>query len=334
MKYETFQEKLDRFKSEPIGFLVKSKEIADELAKVFDREGMEGYVSKSMSWFMVRAWDSYGKEGKLYVSYNYPRGHYGLSYGLSNSTGKYLDELIDITLEELKSYNANTLDDKLALFKAGTHVLHTPTQEIYDKLMIELDKRGYVWTTGDNMTGRSFAAEAEGRTYLCIQYNGFSDGKVNSGYLKYRKESGLEILTLTPEDFSTPLVITITTDGYHRTTAESNGVTAESLCNPTDTFDISKGSHIALKRLLEKLDEDILDELGDLSGETEEFHVGDIVEVVECDYNFTNDIKGIQGVITKKYERAYNVRFPVEYNGDDTWAFYGSELKLVRKYNA
>ena len=126
----TFQQKLDRFKREPVGFLVKSKEIADELAKVFDREGMEGYVSKSMSWFMVRAWDSYGKEGKLYVSYNYPRGHYGLSYGLSNSTGKYLDELIDITLEELKSYNANTLDDKLALFKAGTHVLHTPTQEI------------------------------------------------------------------------------------------------------------------------------------------------------------------------------------------------------------
>ena len=27
-----------------------------------------------------------------------------------------------------------TLDDKLKLFKAGTHVLHIPTQEIYDKL--------------------------------------------------------------------------------------------------------------------------------------------------------------------------------------------------------
>lgn len=38
----TFQQKLDRFKSERVGFLVKSKEIANELTKVFEREGLLG----------------------------------------------------------------------------------------------------------------------------------------------------------------------------------------------------------------------------------------------------------------------------------------------------
>lgn len=318
----TFQQKLDRFKREPIGFLVKSKEIADELAKVFEREGMECYVSKSTSEFMVRAWDSYGKEGKLYVSYNYPGEHRSLSYGLSNSAGKNLNELIDITLEELKSYNANTLEDKLALFKAGTHVFHTPTQEIYDKLMVELEKRGYVWASKHKPTAfNNFSISKH------VEYDEHDNCLYGSPKLS-------NVITLTTEDFSTPQVITITSDGYHRVTAESNGITAEALCNPTNKFSISKGSHMALKRLLEKLDEDTIEELWGLSEEPEEFNLGDVVEVVRCDFSFADEVKGAQGVITSLGDTAYKVKFPVKFSGDNTWSFYDSELKLVRKYNA
>lgn len=228
-----FKDKLEKFKTERVGFHVDTKEIADELQKVFDKEKLNG--SKGT---MDEAWDSYGNYRDFYVTYNYKSDH-RLRYGVCGSRYDTLNEILPITLEELKEYNS--------------------TQQ---------------------------------------------------------------------------LAITITSDGYHRVTAESNGKTAEALCNPTDTFDISKGSHIALKRLLEKLDEDTIEELGDLSGEPEGFNLGDIVEVVRCDFSFADDVKGVQGVITKNNDAAYRVKFPVKFNGDNTWAFYDSELKLVRKYNA
>ena len=331
----TFQQKLDRFKREPIGFLVKSKEIADELAKVFEREGMESCTGKTAEEFMEVAWGDCGIDCNLYVAYNFPKRENGLSYGMSDLSGEKLDELLDITLEELKSYNASTLEDKLALFKAGTHVLHTPTQETYDKLMVELDKRGYVWHYSTSLEVRQlYWSDYNGNTILCCGF--FGDGRVTYGKLGGRANEERAVLELTPEDFSTPQVITITSDGYHRTTAESNGVTAETLCNPTDTFDISKGSHIALKRLLEKLDEDIIEELGDLSGEPEGFHAGDIVEVVDADgYKFFDKVKGIQGIIVSHYNKnACEVKFPFVVSKKDTWYYHTLALKLVRKYNA
>ena len=335
-----FQQKLDRFKREPIGFLVKSKEIADELVKVFEREGMEKNKGDIRRYLEEALRDANRYPGDAYVVYNSAQ-EATITHGTSDFMGETNKsrELLDITLEELKSYNApQTLEDKLALFKAGTHVLHTPTQEIYDKLMVELEKRGYVWTTGDNMTGRSFADEAEGRTDLCIQYNGFGDGKVSSGYLELRKAAGLEILTLTTEDFATPQVITITSDGYHRVTAESNGVLAEALCNPTDKFSIHKGSHMALKRLLEKLEEDTIEKLVDLSGSTleepEGFHVGDIVEVVRCYYSFADGAKGVQGVVVETGDNWCRVKLPVKFHDEVEWNFTDEQLKLVRKYNA
>lgn len=330
MKYKTFQQKLDRFKREPIGFLVKSKEIADELAKVFTREGM---VVRGGRKTIAETMDEIiGARGiNAYVTYNYFKSEHKLSYGLSNDLGRNLDELLDITIEELKSYNApQALEDKLKLFKAGTHVLHTPTQEIYNKFMVELEKRGYVWQSGDKPTSTHKEWELfSSGTCICCR-----SGKICKAPNSLYKEVGYEILTLTPADFTIPQVITITSDGYHRTTAESNGVTAEALCNPTDKFSIHKGSHMALKRLLEKLDEDTIEELGDLSGEPEGFHVGDIVEVVRCDFSFADEVKGVQGVITKNNDAAYRVKFPVKFDGYNTWAFYDSELKLVRKYNA
>ena len=334
----TFQQKLDRFKSEPIGFLVKSKEIADELAKVFEKEGMKSRQGEEVQVLMHRTiTENKCYSGIPFVSYNYYQGEQRLVFGIAERAGKDLDELLDITLEELKPYNApQTLEDKLALFKAGTHVLHTPTQEIYDKLMIELEKRWYVWASGDKPT--EFNAYSGNES--CVGYDnrlGDSCG-IRLGLLEWCNEAGMEILSLTTEDFATPQVITITSDGYHRVTAESNGVLAEALCNPTDKFSIHKGSHMALKRLLEKLEEDTIEKLVDLSGSTleepEGFHVGDIVEVVRCYYSFADGAKGVQGVVVETGDNWCRVKLPVKFHDEVEWNFTDEQLKLVRKYNA
>ena len=47
-----------------------------------------------------------------------------------------------------------TLEEKLEKFKAGTYVLHAPTKEIWDKLMVELERRGYTWLSDTTMTSK------------------------------------------------------------------------------------------------------------------------------------------------------------------------------------
>ena len=226
----TFPQKLEKFKTERVGFHVDTKEIADELQKVFDKEKLNG--SKRT---MDEAWDSYGNYKDFYVTYNYGSDR-KLRYGVCGSRYDTLNEILPITLEELKEYNST-------------------------------------------------------------------------------------------------LTITITSDGYHRTTAESNGVTAEALCNPTDTFDISKGSHIALKRLLEKLDDGTPWKLGDLSDKTEGFHVGDIVEVIGNEWGFTKNPVGLQGFVTRPNKKTSGAQVKLP-NSDESQYFFARELKLVRKYNA
>lgn len=332
MKYETFQQKLDRFKSEPVGFLVKSKEIADELARVFEREGMKPRGRCTTMAVAMRSIWGYAKESS-YVTYNYRGDRHKLSGGNTGYSGTNLDELLDVTLDELKEYlesSPQTLEDKLKLFKAGTHVLHTPTQEIYDKLMEELEKRGYKWPGWHSLTIYSFTDAGYGRKDLCIQCNDFEDKIVSCGYIKYRKQEGLGIITLTPEDFKgseqeVHMKITIETDGNHKTTAECNGITAESLCNPMDDFKLPKGVHMAVQRLLERLEE---------PEEDTGFHVGDIVEVVDADgYSFSEEIKGIQGVVVHVYEDACGVKIPFEVSKSDTWAYKTDSLKLIRRGN-
>ena len=231
MKYVSFQQKLDRFKSEPIGFLVKSKKIADELAKVFDREGIKPLVGESTKEFIAVALDNaMDYPGDAYVCYNVEGYEGNLMYGTSDFTSEDERDLLGVTLDELKEY--------------------------------------------------------------------------------------LE---------SSPMKITIETDGYHKTTAECNGITAESLCNPTDEFNLPKGVHMAVQRLLEKLE-----------GPKEDtgFHVGDIVEVVDADgYSFSEEIKGIQGVVVHVYEDACGVKIPFEVSNSDTWAYRESDLKLIRRGN-
>ena len=120
--------------------------------------------------------------------------------------------------------------------------------------------------------------------------------------------------------------ITIETDGRHKTTAECNGITAESLCNPMDEFKLPKGVHMAVQRLLEKLKE---------PEEDTSFHVGDIVEVVDAELGFLNDSKGLQGKVERydKSDNTYVITLPIDFSGDNRWWYRKSDLKLVRRGN-
>ena len=115
--------------------------------------------------------------------------------------------------------------------------------------------------------------------------------------------------------------ITIETDGHHKTTAECNGVTAESLCSPTDEFKLPKGVHMAVQRLLEKLE-----------GPDEDtgFHVGDIVEVVANEAGFRDNPIGLQGVVTEIIPDGAGVKLPIRKR---PLYFYNRELKLIRRGN-
>jgi aspartyl-tRNA synthetase len=120
--------------------------------------------------------------------------------------------------------------------------------------------------------------------------------------------------------------ITIETDGYYKTTAECNGITAESLCNPADEFNLPKGVHMAVQRLLEKLKQP--------KGGTA-FHVGDIVEVVSTVTHFLRESVGLQGKVVRynKWDDMWLITLPIKFEGDYTWYFYNRELKLIRRGN-
>ena len=215
-----------------------------------------------------------------------------------------------------------TLEDKLKLFKAGTHVLHTPTQEAYDKLMVELEKRGYALVANEPLE----VAKGRWRFYgneTCIRYA--PDGQYYGKKGVYVGR-GKEVIELTLEDFKDSereehMKITIETDGHHKTTAECNGITAESLCNPTDEFKLPKGVHMAVQRLLEKLE-----------GPKEDagFHVGDIVEVVANEYNLGGNPIGLQGIVEWSNGHGANVKLLTR---NVPLTFYNRELKLIRRGN-
>ena len=92
-----------------------------------------------------------------------------------------------------------TLEEKLEKFKSGTAVLHTPTQETYDKLMVELDKRGYEWRFPvTKRIRRSYWSKYSIDTIVLMRpwivYNKLGDPI----------SEGREIFEITEEDFTAP----------------------------------------------------------------------------------------------------------------------------------
>lgn len=99
----TLQEKLENFKSKPVGFYVRTEEIAWLLGRAFNRCGLERYNELSHEFIMGVGWGKYGKTDGLYVAYNSIVTH-GLAYGTVDGSGEFLEEIYEVTVEELEEY--------------------------------------------------------------------------------------------------------------------------------------------------------------------------------------------------------------------------------------
>lgn len=96
-----------------------------------------------------------------------------------------------------------TLEEKLEKFKSGTAVLNTPTPELWDKLMMELDKRGYKWLSDTTMTSKATWNCPIGVKDLCLHCSNYNASRVFCGYIGDYRESPLGILKITEDDFAT-----------------------------------------------------------------------------------------------------------------------------------
>lgn len=302
----TFADKLKKFKSERVGFKVETKEIAKGLAEVFQMEhmGLPNDIGDI-------AWRAYGPTGDLYMAKS--------GYGTTHVNNKGYREFIPVTSQELQRY----LKIRKGIKENSEVYFPTPTREIYDELMNTLDSLGCRWASKDKP----------------MEYDGFtSDHKVRVSDSKVITIDGLDeasessiIISLTSEPPTPSQTITIVSDGYRKVTAESNGITAEATCFPTDTFSIAKGTHMALQRLLEKQKEaNVIQELGELTDEEPKFHKGDIVEILKSQHVAPKETIGLQGIVIDNSSSPM-VKFPMEIDGYDWWSYAKSELKLIRR---
>ena len=119
------------------------------------------------------------------------------------------------------------------------------------------------------------------------------------------------------------LTITIKSDGHKTITASCNDITVEAKCNDTDTFNLSKGSHMALNRLIDKMNEPVNDD--------SKFKVGDIVEIISNSICAWDESIGLQGIITDITRDYFTVTFPVKICDFYDWNYLSKDLKLIRK---
>ena len=190
-------------------------------------------------------------------------------------------------------------------------VIHTPTQEIYDRLEKYARAHGLAWL------GINHFPEYKGDT--CIN--------VSATYTQYCKvefyrDGGYEIIELESPD---EITITINSDGHKVVSASCKDITVEAKCNDSDTFNLSKGSHIALKRLIDKMNEPVKE---DRSNKIEK---GDIVELLPTDRTAPKEFIGLQGIVMDNDSVPF-VKFPIKLrNGLSTWACIEKDLKLICK---
>ena len=94
-----------------------------------------------------------------------------------------------------------TLEEKLEKFKSGTARLNTPTQETFNKLMEELEKRGYKWRSGCSASDNMFDRWGHFEEMTCVSNR--TDGMYYYDRAYYESE-GIAILEITEEDFTVP----------------------------------------------------------------------------------------------------------------------------------
>lgn len=123
-----------------------------------------------------------------------------------------------------------TLKEKLKAFQSGTTALHAPTQELWDKLMVELEKQGYGWINGSAPTSEPWKPDH------WIDYKGII---LKNGGIAYCDDP-CDILEITPQDFPEITQVTIkddsgTTTVRARVTKGTDGYTIEKLAEPKFT---------------------------------------------------------------------------------------------------
>ena len=94
-----------------------------------------------------------------------------------------------------------TLEEKLEKFKSGTAALHTPTREVFGKLMTELERLGYRWCTGEFPTNNLWDRWKSFREYTCV--NNCLAGMYYDSR-EYFEAGNVWILEITEEDFAAP----------------------------------------------------------------------------------------------------------------------------------
>ena len=119
------------------------------------------------------------------------------------------------------------------------------------------------------------------------------------------------------------LTITIKSDGHKVVSASCNNITTTAKCNDSDTFNLSKGSHMALNRLIDKMNEP--------GNDDSKFKVGDIVEIISNSICAWDESIGLQGIITNITRDYFTVTFPVKICDFYDWNYRPKDLKLIRK---
>jgi hypothetical protein len=94
-----------------------------------------------------------------------------------------------------------TLEEKLEKFKSGTAAFYAPTRESYDRLMVILDKLGYIWANGRKPSDKSYDRWGEYRGNTCI-YD--KRGTLSFCNRRFYADFPYEILELTEEDSAAP----------------------------------------------------------------------------------------------------------------------------------
>ena len=101
----TLQEKLENFKSRPVGFHVRTEEVAWLLGRALGTIGVKGNNDKSALEATVLSWEDHGESGELWVSVNHPLGGRGVFCdGTISVSGEWLEEIYEVTVEELEEY--------------------------------------------------------------------------------------------------------------------------------------------------------------------------------------------------------------------------------------
>lgn len=194
-------------------------------------------------------------------------------------------------------------------------VIHTPTQEVYDRLEKYAREHDLDWLGINRISHINHFTEYKGDT--CINLSAIYTQYCNVEF--YRNE-GYEIIEL---ESPNEITITIHSDGHKVVSASCNDITVEARRNDTDTFNLSKGSHMALNRLIDKMNESVNDD--------SKFKVGDIVEIISNSICAWDESIGLQGIITDITRDYFTVTFPVKIYDFYDWNYLSKDLKLIRK---